>query len=111
MKKSVSMHIVKSLQSLKNYVSDFNVLQLFQHHEFEHIFFHVFEDEIELVVVFDDFVEFYDIGMVQLLQNFNLIKVYTLIPTGVLLFDELDGDDLLRLLVDGFDDRAEAAVT
>jgi hypothetical protein len=86
------------------------VLQLPLHHQFKNIFLHKLKHEKELVVVFDDFVEPDDVGMVEFLEHFDLVEVDAFLPVGILLLDLFDGYDLFGLFVDGLDDGAETAI-
>lgn len=80
-------------------------------HEFEYVFFHELKYEVKLVVIFDDFVEFDDVGVMEFFEDFDFVEGDAVIPVGVFLFDELDGNDLFGVFVDGFDDRAKTAIS
>jgi hypothetical protein len=86
------------------------VFQLPLHHQFKDIFFHELKHKKELFVIFDDFVEPDNVGMVEFFKDFDFVKVDAFFPVGILLFDLFDGYDLFGLFVDGLDDGAETAI-
>jgi len=55
-----------------------------------HVFFHELEDEVEVVVFADDFLELDDVGVPQLAKRLHLAQRHTLVPRVVLALHALD---------------------
>lgn len=96
MKVVVLVHVSQPLQGLKHNISNLVFTEEFLPflHELVDIDVEVFKDEVEYVLVENDFVELNDVGVRQLHEGLDLSQTDALIPLVVLLLHLLYGHDL-----------------
>lgn len=79
------MHVVQALQSLEENRLALILCKpllsaLLVGYQLVNIALHVFEDEVEIIVDSDDFLQFYDVRMIKFPQSFDLSEGHALIP-------------------------------
>jgi hypothetical protein len=77
----------------------------------EEVLGEILEDEVEFVFDFEDLFEEHDVGVGELDEGFYFTKISTFVPVTKFALHFLDGDDLGSLVIDGFVDYTEGAVT
>lgn len=112
MKIPMPMHVGQSLENLIQDISDCGLTKLlFVPQQFIYISFHKLENKIELVFKFDELVQTDNVGMMQFLQNFDLILIFTLIPSRIFFFHMLYCNNLTRVRVYGLYHAPKATIT
>ena len=107
------MHVSQALEGLEHDRFDLGFGEVLPSvlHELVNVLFHVFKNEIEIVINSYDLFQLHDIDVVQFPERLNFPESHAFFPTIELLFHFLNGDLLVGLLVGGLDNGSIGSIS
>ena len=112
MEEAVFVHVGEALQGLVNDALDLIFRERLGPvlHKLVDVLLHIFKNEVQVIVNSNNFLQLHDLVVIQFAKRFDLTQGHALFPGVKLFLHLLDGDLLLRLNVDGFNDGAVGTV-